>query len=636
MYRISVPLIANSAVEMGLEAHLKNLRRLNADRVFLSIGEYYMSEQARKREMDALRVCTDFFHQHGLEVGAWIWTFMIKDENDLTHMVGINGETAAVEICPSDAAFRKFAADYLSEIAACGVDLIQFDDDFRYGHLDGGMLGCACKNHLDYVGELLGEPVDRETLQKHALSGGKNKYRDAWQKSKGYYFELFAKEMRQAVDAVNPNIRLGLCSCMTTWDIDGTDAATLSRILAGGTKPFLRTIGAPYWAVDEGLGASKLQNVIEQTRMERSWCKEDIEVFSEGDCWPRPRYSCPAAYVEIFDTALRASGEMDGILKYDIEYNSNPGNEDGYILRHERHRGLYQEIDAHFSGKHAVGVRVYERMRKFSDMQIPEELSGSNKIGDFFFSPAAKMMSDNGIPTVYEGEGIFGIAFAENVSLVSEETMKKGLIIDLRAAQILEERGIDTGLLSVGAAYTATCELNQKDRHAISNIVHEIKTRPGAKILTQFAESDLSRFEKKHTIGSYYYKNKNGQQFLVFAFSAYAQQDRYWDKNFRHSLQSYMRSAELRQTAELFGAKLPAYSYGNPNLYLLAKKHEDSMAVGLWNIFQDEIFEPVIELDGEYQEIEWINCDGRMEGNRVYLSELHPYGIAGFEVRRKK
>ena len=97
-----------------------------------------------------------------------------------------------------------------------------------------------------------------------------------------------------------------------------------------------------------------------------------------------------------------------------------------------------------------------------------------------------------------------------------------------------------------------------------------------------------------------------------------------------------MRSAELRQTAELFGAKLPAYSYGNPNLYLLAKKHEDSMAVGLWNIFQDEIFEPVIELDGEYQEIEWINCDGRMEGNRVYLSELHPYGIAGFEVRRKK
>ena len=142
------------------------------------------------------------------------------------------------------------------EYSSCGNAGIQFDDDFRYGHLDGGMLGCACKNHLDYVGKLLGEPIDRETLQKHALSGGKNKYRDAWQESKGYYFELFSKEMREAVDAVNPNIRMGLCSCMTTWDIDGTDAATLSRILAGNTKPFLRTIGAPYWAVDEGLGAS--------------------------------------------------------------------------------------------------------------------------------------------------------------------------------------------------------------------------------------------------------------------------------------------------------------------------------------------------------------------------------------------
>ena len=635
MYRISVPLIANSAIEMGLETHLKNLRRLDAERVFLSIGTYQLSESARKREMDALRECSDFFHQHGFEVGAWIWTFMIQGENEFLHMRGINGETSAAEICPSDAGFRKFAGDYLAEIAACGVDLILFDDDFRYGNLDGGMIGCACQNHLAEMEKLLDEPVDRETLQKHVLYGGKNKYRDAWQRVKGDSFRLFAKEMRCAVDKVNPNVRIGLCACMTTWDMDGTDAAELSRILAGNTKPFLRLIGAPYWAMDEGWG-DKLQNVIELERMEKSWCTDEIEVFSEGDSFPRPRHSCPAAYVEIFDTALRASGEMDGILKYDIEYNSKPQNEDGYIQRHERNRALYQQIDAHFSEKKACGVRVYERMHIFSDMLIPKELEGKNVIADYFHSPAVKMMSDNGIPTVYEGEGVFGIAFAENVSLVSEEAMKKGLILDLRAAEILTEQGIDTGLVSIGEGYEATREYSREDYHSIHNHVHEIKIRPRAKILTQFVMLSPSGEEVKRTIGSYYYKNKDGQQFLVFAFSGYAQLELNWDRNFRHSLQSYLRAAEIRQAAELFGARLPAYSYGNPNLYFITKKQGASMAVGLWNIFQDEIFEPVIELDEEYTEIEFFNCSGRLEGDKVYLSELRPYAIAGFEVRRTK
>ena len=51
------------------------------------------------------------------------------------------------------------------------------------------------------------------------------------------------------------------------------DSATVSRILAGNTKPYLRTIGAPYWAVNRSWG-NRVQDVIELTRMERSWCGE--------------------------------------------------------------------------------------------------------------------------------------------------------------------------------------------------------------------------------------------------------------------------------------------------------------------------------------------------------------------------
>ncbi len=629
MYNISVPIIGNSAERMGLEKHLKNLKRLEAKRVMISINRYFISEKARKRELDALKKCCAFFKEHGLEVGAWIWTFMINEDNDYIHMVGINGETSKTQICPSDDNFRKFACDYLTEIAACGVDLIQFDDDFRYGHYDFG-IGCACENHLKYINELLGENINREELAKKVLSGGESKYRNAWQESKKHYFELFASDVRKAVDKVNPDIRISICSCMTVWDFDGADTASLSRILAGNTKPIARLIGAPYWAVNKGWG-NRLQNIIELERMEASWCGDDIELMAEGDAWPRPRTHCPASYLEIFDTALRASGALNGILKYGLDYFSNPDYELGYIERHEKNKEIYKQIEKHFDDKTPCGVRVYERMKKFEDTVIQPEFEGSNEIQNLFFSPAAKMLSENSIPTTYAGDGICGIAFAENVKAVSPEAMKKGLIIDLRAAEILKEQGIDTGLLSIGEKYKASEEYFDflDDTHRIDNQVCDIKVNENAKILSHFISDDAAGEENKHTVGSYCYENKDGQKFLVFAFYAYNQ----WYFSDSHA-RSYMRSAEFKYAIDLFGGEnLPAYSYGNPDLYIMAKKNDSSMAVGLWNIFADEIFKPVIELDREYSEIKFINCSGKLEGNKVILSEMTPFSFAGFEVK---
>ena len=71
--------------------------------------------------------------------------------------------------------------------------------------------------------------------------------------------------------------------------------------------------------------------------MESSWTKAgDIEILAEGDAFPRPRTRCPASYLEGFDTAIRASGCTDGILKYGIDYFSNTDYETGYAAFHRR------------------------------------------------------------------------------------------------------------------------------------------------------------------------------------------------------------------------------------------------------------------------------------------------------------
>lgn len=627
-YAISVPIIRVCEDENLLKQHLEELRRLDAVRVMLSIERYYISEEAKQRELDAVRSNCAFFKAHGLEVGAWIWAFALSEKNTYVHIKGIGGKVSEDEICPSDKNFRAFACAYIADVAACGVDLILFDDDFRYGTLPSG-LGCVCENHLAYMEQLLGKPIDRAELPSLLVSGEKNIYRDAWQASKKYYLELFAAEVRAAVDRVNPAVRIGFCACLTVWDFDGTDSATLARILAGNTKPFLRLIGAPYWAENRGWNC-RLQNVIETERMERSWCGEGIEILSEGDASPRPRSNCPANYLEIFDTALRVSGGFDGILKYAIDYYAKPGYETGYIERHERHRPLYQEIETHFDGKTPVGVRVYERMEKFADMRIPKAFERSDEADNLFFSVASKLMVDNGFPTVYEGEGVCGIAFAENVTLVPESAYKNGLILDIRAAEILTANGVDVGLKSVGEPYKASYEFfgDDGDKTFVWNTVRAIEVDENADIRSHFCCKHGDGTLTPKTPGSYYYENADGGKFLVFAFEGY---ELYYGRD--NLLRSYYRSAEIKTACNRFGAKIPAYAYGNPDLYVIAKKDASALSVGLWNIFADEIFEPVIELDKAYTSIECIGCTARLEGNTVHLSQMQPFSFAGFEVR---
>ena len=182
--------------------------------------------------------------------------------------------------------------------------------------------------------------------------------------------ENYAKKMRQAVDEVNPNIRLGFCACMSSFDIDG-DAFALAKIFAGNTKPILRLIGAPYWSAGKG-NASRLQTVVELVRMEATWRKyPDIELIAEGDAYPRPRLNCGANYLEGYDMALRASGEVDGILKICIDYVSNVGYEVGYLQKYLKNKPIYNDIEKHFFNKKHSGIRVMKGKRKLKQCLIP-------------------------------------------------------------------------------------------------------------------------------------------------------------------------------------------------------------------------------------------------------------------------
>jgi len=632
IYNIAVPIqSANMQNCGGREKILAELKKMGAKRVFLATGTLCTDKTEREYELKHLKENTEFFKNHGFEVASWMWTFWIREKNNFVKMQGAGEKNIDLFACPLDENFRAFMYEYIKDIAKCGVDIINFDDDFRFGYIGGKHITCTCPLHMKKICDILGEELSPAELEEKVLSGGKNKYRDAWMKVNGDALRNHARLIRDAINDINPNIRASICACMPSWDMDGADSASLARIMAGDTKPLMRLIGAPYWAVEKSWGKSRLQNVIDLERMERSWCGDGIEIYAEGDSFPRPRTTCPSSYLELFDMAMRIDARLDGIMKYSIDYYSEAGYESGYIDAQIRNKHIYDDIDKYFVGKKTVGVRIYEALHKFENMQVPEHIKENENVYDTFFSPASRLLADNSIPSTYDGEGIGSIAFGENIRYVPREVFKNGIVIDVRAAMILGEMGIDTGFEKIGErVYSPREEFAEgiQINHAGSFISYRCTLKKGAEISSHLLLGIEKRSAKpQKNPFAFSYTNADGDKFFVLNFEAYFCSDAV--------LRGYARSKQIKDAIEVMsGKKLPAYSYGNPDLYIMCKEDESKKAVGLFNIFADGIYNGVVELDAEYNDISFINCKGELKDNKVLISEIAPFSFAGFEVTK--
>lgn len=628
MHRISVPLpLSSGIIKRDREKVHQDLQAIGATRVFIADGQYRVDTEKRRLGFSQMKENIDYFRALGYEVGIWIWTFWASGKLPYTEITSLEGKSAPLFYCPMDAGFRAFASDYVAEIAALGPDIIMYDDDFRFGHLGNGV-NCFCEHHVKEISRLLGEEVDREVLAREVFRDGKNRYRDAWMQAKATSMRLFADDVRAAVDRVNPSVRLGYCSCISNWGCEGVSAIELSRRLAGKTKPFMRLSGAPYWAA-QGAWGNRLQNVIEVNRSEIAQCRDaGIEIFSEGDVYPRPRYKVAAAYLEGMDLALRFTGGTDGMLKYVHDYTSRITYERGYVERHVANAGLYEDIVKQFSSGVCEGVRVYDRAEKIADKIFYGE-NPSHVIDHMLFNPAARALADGSIPTTYEGEGICGIAFGEDVLDVPRNVYKNGLILDLTAAEILESRGVDVGLVSSQDVADQGVELlvaNYEYFREEDNCVHadyalrSLALKEGAEVDSDYLYGSVDA--QKRTPASYFYENAEGERFFVLGHRAYF--------NSEGTYRGYARARQLRRAVErLSGRRLPAFVDANPDVYLITKRCEDgALSVALFNFSLDVLVAPTVQLDRAYTSVSATKCDARLDGASVHLSDVMPFGCA--------
>jgi len=71
-----------------------------------------------------------------------------------------------------------------------------------------------------------------------------------------------------------------------------------------------------------------------------------------------------------------------------------------------------------------------------------------------------------------------------------------------------------------------------------------------------------------------------------------------------------------------------------PDFYLICKRAEQEMAVAFCNFSPDIAQDAVMELDGKWQEAEWLGCSGRLEGDRVLFSDVPGWSFGAVILRK--
>ena len=625
MYKISLPIQSKTLNEENKPIFVSLCKKAGVERVFLTAS---LSEN-----LEELKENIAYFKNEGFEVGIWVGNTIghgatllngagLGEKPKYQPLVNLDGNSLPGTNCPYDKKFQIYVAKSVAALTDCGTDMLMLDDDYRLSQ-HGHSPACACPLHMAKISEFCGEEVKVEDLKTLAFTGKRNKYRDAWFKAQGESLEELAQIIRDEVDKVNPNASISACSAYCSWDLDGTDPIRLTKIFCGKNRKFLRLHGAPYWAP---LNDKPTSAIPEIERMFASFCEgEDIEIFAEGDVYPRPRFIVPSSGLEILDGALRADKKMDGILKYMLQYGSHPLNEVGYIERHCHNQGKLAAISSFFEKSANAGVRVLIKPHLLNDTDFDDSSIRQQSP----YPTAGIFLAMNAIPTIYSGEGICSALFGECARHFDVDDFKNGAILDGVAAKILTERGIDVGLESVGTFTDNTFGAVIDERNGLDTIAIGGKMK---RLCGNFKENiktvlSVDLGGTKRTL-AYTYENGDGQKFLVFTFSADALPT---NPKF---LYSYSIQSVLIEAIEWIGeCGLPVKTAENPELYTLCEKGENYTSVALFNCFPDSALNTVIILDKEYSNIEFNNCTGHIDGNKVILQgELHAFDFASFKA----
>ncbi len=605
-FSLFVPLQLEPVRDGFWDDYLANAKRLGVERVFLCGISSPADPQALA---DAIRERVLFFAANGIKAGCWYgptlgWSPVQSDEPcAYTEIVGYEGRVSHGIACPLDEDFRRDLAEGIAAVAASGVDMILLEDDFRL-HLHASPFGCFCPLHMERFARETGCTLPREQLVQQVLAGEPNDLRRLWVRTAGRALVELAQRIEQRVHAENPDTRLGFATVMSQYCDEGFDIEELITALSGKTKPFARTIGAPYWSND----AHHAAWITEYTRLQRHWLRRlDIDLMAEGDTYPHSSWLSHASGLIAFSQGLIASG-FPGMLLYGQSYTLPVGHDTAYVDRFARDLPHFRLLRKLFPENSAdVGVVPVETKNNFENLTLPDPIDLRPGLHWPDEPAAVHFLSRMGVPIAYDHPTAPVVLFGYGARGFSDEQitmlLSRGAVLDAPAARWLMQRGFDVGLESCEPAETLPAYELFEDQDAYRQYAGDLAMlccndrrayyravpKAGAKVLSHYAKG----LNEPLYPSALLYEG-GGARLCVLPVDTSV----LFDAAHVQTLYSYQRQCQLQYSLAWAGRKpLEVCVSGVPNLHVIARRTPDgALAVLLQNAWNDPVENPMLTL----------------------------------------
>ncbi len=261
-----------------------------------------------------------------------------------------DGKVREFTACPGEEGFRKDFAAKCAAVAREGRPFLYLmDDDFRYFSL-----GCFCEDHLRRFAEISGMMRTRQEMVRALRVDGEEgqKTRMAWHRFQTGDLLLLAKAASDAIAAVSPETRVGLCA---PGSFPERETAEIARVLAGKHRPVIRWWGSVY-GYDLPVETSGLL-------FSAQWSKEnlpqDIECLYEADPCPHSRFYASAARMEALIETTLAFGYSAPLFQALGGRADALATSPDYIDMHKRCIERFAAIKAEAAKGRLVGVQTF-------------------------------------------------------------------------------------------------------------------------------------------------------------------------------------------------------------------------------------------------------------------------------------
>lgn len=352
----------------------------------------------------------------------------------------LNGKVSQ-RTCVLEPKMHAYLKRAFTAMAQAKPAFILVDDDFSTRKHE-----CCCPLHLALLSKALGRPVDKAEMQK--VLGERPlddpEYVKATDALYGA-FEEIAKEIRAAIDAVDPTLRCGICSggCM----LGGLKRTALA--LAGPkTEPFVRFCNAVY-------GPQESYTVVHSVAMAermRAYVEPIKDILCEGDTYPHNAMSTPAVR---FNAAL-ANNALSGIGG--VKLWMSDFRHDRFVDGQRRYETIYREWDGFRMellrlaregiAWRGVAAVVFDPEIRLAPVKRDDGI-------DPWYEYPAMILAPYGLPIRYARPGAGGIfavsaGEAKMLSKAEREALVKGpLVLDPKCGDLFPERGEKTYVSAV-------------------------------------------------------------------------------------------------------------------------------------------------------------------------------------------